>query len=110
MYYTTRLVVGLSAGLLPFTLSGPQEWPTALSLLIAVLTVVDSVFAPKDRLALFSKATDLMALATIKARGEYDKYKEVLDVLLQTENANLRQLQSLENMVASIEKLHSKES
>jgi hypothetical protein len=67
------------------------------------------VFAPKDRWALFSKATDLLSLAKAKAFDgtEYTKYKEALDTLLNTESANLAQVINLNDLVSKIETAHS---
>ena len=92
LYYTTRVVAGLSAALLPFIVGHSQLWATILAIVVAVVTVFDSVFAPKDRWALYSKATDLLALATIRAQGTYDKNKDAIDTILQTESANLQTL------------------
>lgn len=110
-YYTTRLLAGLSAAILPFTVghTNLQSVSTALSVIIVVVTVFDLVFAPKDRWALFSKATDLLSLAKAKAldEAEYTKYKEALDTLLNTESANLAQVINLNDLVSKIETAHS---
>jgi hypothetical protein len=103
-YYTTRLLAGLSACLLPFVVGYSKTWATALAIVVAVTTVFDQVFSPKDRWVLFSKATDMIALARIKATGDYDKYKDVLDVILQTETGNLQQLMGLQELVDSVKK------
>jgi hypothetical protein len=110
-YYTTRLLAGLSAAILPFIVgrTGTQGLSTALSIIIIIVTVFDLVFSPKDRWALFSKATDLLTVAKVKAldEAEYAKYKEALDTLLNTESANLAQVINLNDLVSKIETAHN---
>jgi len=108
-YYATRLLAGLSAALLPFIVRTDPFWSTTLSVIIVVITVLDLVFSPKDRWALHSKATDLITLAKVKATGEYDKYQEVLNVITQTETANLQQLINLDDLVSKIDAAHSRQ-
>lgn len=109
-YYVTRLSAGLSAGLLPFTLQyvGPtgsllQRLPMALSIVIVVATVFDLVFGPKEKWILYSKATDLLAIAVLKAMGQYERYAESLDLILTTESAALQNIMNLNELVAKIE-------
>ena len=110
LYYATRLVSGLCAGLLPFALRDAdprlpfyQSVPTLLSLAVVVATVFDLVFGPKDKWALYSKATDLMAIARIRAAGRYEEYAESLELILNTETALLQQVMNLGEMVGKIE-------
>jgi len=109
-YYTTRLLAGLSAAILPFTVGHTelQSVSTALSVIIVVVTVFDLVFSPKDRWALFSKATDILSVAKAKTldEAEYLKYKDALDTLLNTESANLAQVINLNDLVSKIETAH----
>lgn len=106
-YYVTRLVAGLSAGILPFTVGRIewQAWSIGLSVAIVIITVFDLVFTPKDRWVLFSKATDLLTIAKVKALGEveYAKYSVALDTLLNTESANLAQVINLNDLVSKID-------
>lgn len=99
LYYVTRLVTGLSAALLPFVVGKSQSWASILAVIVAVLTVIDAVFSPKDRWVLFSKATDMVSLAKMKAKGEYETNKEIVDLILQTETGNLQQLVSLQELI-----------
>lgn len=104
IYYAIRLMAGLSAALLPFTIRTSVLWSTIFSVIIVVVTVLDLVFAPKDRWVLYSKSTDLLAVAKIKARGDYEEHKEVLEIITQTETANLQQLINLDDLVSKIDK------
>jgi hypothetical protein len=102
LYYTTRLVAGLSAGLLAFVVSSYPTVATVLAILIVVATVMDYTLDPKGNWELYSKATDLLAIGELKARGEYDQAKEQLDVLLATETRKLESLVDLENLLNKI--------
>jgi hypothetical protein len=46
-YYGFRIVAGLSAVLLPFTLPYSQVAAACLSILVAVITLLDTVLCPK---------------------------------------------------------------
>ena len=106
-YYAIRLMAGLSAALLPFTIRTSVLWSTIFSVVTVMVTVLDLVFAPKDRWVLYSKATDLLAVAKIKARGDYEEHKEALEIITQTETANLQQLINLDDLVSKIDKASS---
>jgi hypothetical protein len=101
LYYLTRLAAGLSAGALPFTISQNPTAATVLSAVIVTTTVIDLVFNPRERWALYSKATDLLAIAQLKASGEYDTYKEFIDIIAATEREKLERLVNLNELVAS---------
>jgi hypothetical protein len=92
----------LSAALLPFIVPYSQIGATTLAIVVAAVTVLDTVFSPKDKWTLYSKSTDLLALAQIKATGNYEKYKEVIDVILQTEAANLQQVIGLQSLLEQV--------
>ena len=98
-YYATRLIAGLSAALLPFTVRSSVQWSTAFSIAIVVTTILDLTFSPKDRWITHSKATDLLTIAKLKAEGKYDKYKEPLDIIAQTESAKLQRLADIDDLV-----------
>jgi hypothetical protein len=99
LYYTTRIAAGLSAALLPFTVRSSVDWSTTFSIIIVVTTVLDLTLSPKDRWITHSKATDLLTIARLKADGNYEKYKEALDIIAQTESANLQRLADLDSLV-----------
>ncbi len=86
LYYATRLLAS-------------QPFATGLAILIALATVFDTVFVPKDKWALYSKGTDMLTVARLKADGDYENYKEVLDVIVATEAATLQQLVGLREVV-----------
>ena len=111
LYYSTRLLAGFSAAVLFFTVlsTETQTLIRLLSFVIVVITIFDLVFSPKDRWALYSKATDLLTIAKAKSldESEYDKYRDALDTLLNTESANLEQVINLNDLVSKIETAHS---
>lgn len=103
LYYLTRLLAGLSAVLLPFVVGTMPIVATSLSAAVLFCIVVDMVFDPKTKWALYSRATDLLAIAELKRRGEYDKYKDALEVLLTTEQQKLSGLKELEDVLRKVE-------
>lgn len=64
-----------------------------------MVTVLDTVPSPKDRWALFSRASDILALAQIKSKGDYEQHKEAIDAILSTENAALLQVIGLQELL-----------
>jgi hypothetical protein len=61
--------------------------------------VIDSVFGPKDRWAVYSKATDLLAIAQLKASGQHEKWEIALKAIEQTEAAALKQLGGIRDLI-----------
>ena len=102
LYYGTRLFAGISAGSLPFVIHTSATIATALSLIIVAATVLDVVFSPKDRWALFSKGTDLLFLAQLKASGQSKEWEDALEAMQQTEWASLQQTTNLRDMLALV--------
>ena len=102
LYYGSRLLAGLSAAMLPFVVNAQPAVATALAATIAVVTVVDLVFSPREKWTVFSKATDLIVLARLKASGEYDRHREAFQVILEAEAANLGQLKDLDELLRRI--------
>jgi hypothetical protein len=103
-YYATRLAAGVCAGLMPFVIPYSQPATTALAIAVVLVTVFDTVFSPKDKAALYSTATDKLALAEIKSQGQYDKFKDTIDVIMQTEAARMQRLVGLQELVEQIKK------
>ncbi|MDA8100934.1 MAG: DUF4231 domain-containing protein [Nitrospiraceae bacterium] len=104
LYYSTRLLAALSAGLLPFVVTTKPSLATALSIVIVLCAVTDTVFDPRSKWRLYSKATDLLAVEMIKSRGEYEKYQRNLEILLATEGKELAGLKGLEEILQSMQK------
>jgi len=101
-YYMSRLSVGISAVLLPFVLRTSQYWATVLSIIVLIMTVLDQVFAPKEKWVLYSKATDMFAVARFKAKGQYEENKDLVDLITQTETGKLQQLVGLSELIAKV--------
>ena len=104
VYYLTRLTVALSAGSLPFVVSHNTTISTALSIIIVFATIIDMVFNPKQRWELYSKTSDLLTVAELKAQGNYEKYKKALDVVVATERSLLEGLINLDDLVNRVQK------
>lgn len=105
LYYTLRLTIGLSAGLLPFIIQTQPIISTALSLLIVIGTTIDSIFDPKTKWQIYSKSTDLLALAALKKSGEYEEYKESLETIFKTESEITNTLEEVETLLNKINKI-----
>jgi Protein of unknown function (DUF4231) len=99
LYYLIRLTAGLSAGVIPFVVSSQPPVAVALSVAIVVCTVVDLVFSVQDRWQLMSKATDLLTAEQMRASGDYDKFKDRMDILLTTEAAKFNRLVDIDDVL-----------
>src|SRR5690606_1714570 len=99
LYYAVRVTGGLAAGVIPFVLQSQPVIATALSLTVVITTVIDSVFNPKDRWRVLSRAADLLAIERLKAAGEYERCAAQLEILSATENAKLEQLVNLDELM-----------
>jgi hypothetical protein len=102
--YGFRVSAGLSAALLPFIVAYSQIAATGLAVIVAVVTVLDTVFVPKDKWKIYSRASDRLWVEQVRARGEYDKYKNHIDEILKTEAADLELLTGLQEMLDQIKK------
>jgi hypothetical protein len=111
LYYLTRFSAVLCAGLLPFVVNSNTQISTGLSITVVVATAIDLVISPKDKFQLYSRASDLLALAQVKLNPAYKKNKEAIEVLLGTEEASVSKLTDLDevlNKVRSIAELNKK--
>ena len=109
LYYATRWTSGVAAigmALAVLEATGPTLKFLGLlcSALILLGTLVDTIHDPKGRWKLFSSATEQLALADLRRRGEYPKYREQLRILRETENAKLGKLTDLAHVVDSVRK------
>lgn len=103
LYHATRLVAGLSAGLLPFVVSQNAILASALSIIVVVAVVVDTVFNPKERAKSLTIACHLLYIADLKRQGRYEDFKESLDVFMNAEEA--RELQGIMQIVNKVEQV-----
>ena len=99
LYYGARLLVGISAGLLPFFVTWNPSIAVSLSVLVVIGTVVDSVFTPHAKWKTFSRASDLLFLFEAKSSGEYDRFAEAIDVILETESKAVSELLDVRSLV-----------
>lgn len=104
LYYVFRVIAGLSAGLLPFVIASHPNVATGLSIMIVIITAMDLVFNPKDKWQLYSRATDLLAVETLKREGSYAEYRSLIDIILKTETAALERLVSVDELIKDVRK------
>ena len=99
LYYATRLLGGLCAGVLPFVVYSSPPVATVLAITIVVVTVFDTVFNPKDRWRTTSRASDLLFIADVKKKGNYAELEEALNIILSTEDQQMLQLLGLDEVI-----------
>ena len=99
LYYTTRLVAGLCAGILPFVISPAPAVAISLSIAIVVATLIDNVFVPRERWRSLSRATDLLYVAYLKKQGKYEEFAESLKIILTTEDQQMLELLGLDDVI-----------
>jgi len=99
IYYATRFIGGLSACVLPFVVKSNPGFATVLAIVTAVMTVFDTVFSPKDKYANLSRSTDLLHVAELKRQGKYTEYKELLDIIIGTEEKHLLKLVGMDEVL-----------
>lgn len=102
LYYITRLVGGISAAILPFVVHPAPQIAISLSIVIIMMTVIDTVFSPKERYKSLSRATDLLFVANLKAQGRYREFEEQLNIILTTEDQQMLQLLGLDEMLSRL--------
>jgi len=76
----------------------------ATPILIAATVVLDMIFRPKENWKRYSRATDYLYIAKVKLEGQYDKVKELLDLILKTESQGFVALKDIEEIVAAGER------
>ena len=108
VYYVTRIFAVLPGVFLPLAAWTSPITAVVLSVLVTVAVGVDSIFKPKDRWVLYSQATDRLALAQLKATGQYEKWEEALKTIKDTESAALTRLAEIRDLTA--DKFHNKSS
>ena len=101
-YYVTRLIAGLCSALLPFAVGVNDRVATFLAIAVAVTIAFDSVFKPRDRWQLYSRATDLLTIAEAKVTGQYERNKESLDLILATEAMKVDRLVDLKDVLEQV--------
>jgi len=62
------------------------------------------IFRPKENWKRYSRATDYLYIAKVKLEGQYDKVKELLDLILKTESQGFVALKDIEEIVAAGER------
>ena len=100
LYYVTRLAGGLAAGVLPFVISSAPDIATGLAMAIVIITVLDTVFSPKERWKTMSRATDLLFLAQVKKLNlRTDEFMTQINIILSTEDRQILTLLGLEDVI-----------
>ncbi len=71
---------------------------------ILLSTLIEIIHDPKGRWRLFSTASDRLALAELRRRGEYETFEEQLKILKETENAKLDKLTDINAVIETLQK------
>src|ERR1022692_1424629 len=100
LYYGTRLVAGLAAGLLPFFLTNTNV-ATGLAAAVVVATVFDSVFNPKERWKSLTRSCHFLYIEDLIRNGEYEQFKKSLSLFMDAEEQ--RQFQDITSVIQRAE-------
>jgi hypothetical protein len=104
LYVLTRLVAGLSAGLLPFVVSSWPRISLALSVCIVVAVVLDRVFTPRTNLELNLVAEQkLLELINVKLLDEELRSKLFCEIVTNFNNGRLKNLTEMEFVMSKIQ-------
>jgi hypothetical protein len=101
-YYASRVLAGLGACLLPFIVPYSQIGATILAGIVAVVTVLDTIYVPRDQWKRCSMASNRLWVEEIRERGEYEKYKARIEEILRAESEELQLLIGLQQMLDQI--------
>lgn len=104
LYYATRLIAGISAGLVPVTISLDARIATGLSILVVVAIVVETVFDPKKRWALYSRVTDALSIEEMRQKGVYNQHRRRIDLIFQTEQELVSELRPIADVLEALKK------
>jgi hypothetical protein len=103
-FYASRTWAGLAAGFLPFCLQSYPNLATGLSMSIVVAIVIESVYKPGEKWKLYSKASDLLTVAELQSKGQYENAKAMMDIIIATEGQALENLVGLDDLLQKVKK------
>ena len=106
LYYATRIIAGLFAGILPFVIRTRPNVATGLSIGIVIATLIDNIWRPKERWKYLSRATDLLYVAQLKKNGKYEEFKEQLEIIMSTEDHEMLELLEIDDVMKNIHKMN----
>jgi hypothetical protein len=104
LYYASRLSAGFAAVLLPFVVPYSPAATILLSVIVAFVTVADTIVAPRERWRLNGTASNRLWLEEVKQSGDYEKYKNAIDQIMQTEDEDFKLAVSLKGLMDDIAK------
>lgn len=100
MYYSFRILAGISAALLPFFVNSNLAIATGLSVVVAVVTVFDLVFEPAKNRAIYRAASLQLTKARLSRTGEYQLHKEAMKVIEKLENRAVADPVTLDGVIS----------
>lgn len=102
LHYTS-LTIGAVLGIAtPFLISDFKNIAQFSSIAVVVLISFDQIFRPKEKWALYSKATDLLQLQLFKMSGAYESNKEVIETIINTEAQILSTVSDLKEVLQQV--------
>jgi phytoene dehydrogenase-like protein len=90
--------------LLPFTLPYSQVAATCLSIVVTVVTLLDTILVPREKWKLNTLVANQLWVEEIKRNGDYEKHKNEIEEILRAENAELELATSLQSLLEQIQK------
>lgn len=102
LYYGTRLIAGISAGLVPVAIPIDARVATVLSILVVISIVVETVFDPKERWAAYSRVTDALAIEELKQKGHYKENEARIELIASCEKLLVTKLRPINDVLEAI--------
>lgn len=81
LYYSSRVLSGGCAALLPFFVTHNAEVAAGLAIAVTLISVLDMVFDFGRRMQVYARATSMLTTTRLKRTGEYGPYAEALGIL-----------------------------
>lgn len=101
-HYFLMVAAALLSITTPFLIPIQPVIAQITSVIVVLLLSIDQIFKPRERWALYSKATDLIQLQLFKVSGAYDANKEIIDTIITTESQILNTVPALNEVLQQV--------
>jgi len=96
---TIGAVLGIAT---PFLIPNYPIFAQLSSIAVVAIISFDQIYRPKEKWALYSKATDLLQLQLFKMSGAYESNKEVIETIMNTEAQILSTVPDLNEVLQQV--------
>lgn len=105
------LTLGAVLGIVtPFLIPNHPIFAQLSSIAVVAIISFDQIFRPKEKWALYSKATDLLQLQLFKMSGAYELNKEVIETIMNTEAQILSTVPDLNEVLQQVKDSEEKDA